>query len=113
MMNEEIKIPDFSIDAGHELALFIWNSDNKLIFLNEDTFCITKSEQCSTYVLPFTKCVSNKSPIMWLKRLKGRYLGTTIGERMSRLLIPKLPELISSRATHDSRPSKNRSPKTV
>lgn len=75
MMNEEIKIPDFSIDAGHELALFIWNSDNKLTFLNEDTFCITKSEQCSTYVLPFTKCVSN-TPLIHDYALKGaeRYI---------------------------------------
>lgn len=50
---------DFSIDASHELALFIWNNGNGVPFKKESLFCIKEKPSCASFVAPFVPCVSN------------------------------------------------------
>ncbi|KAG8225267.1 hypothetical protein J437_LFUL006500, partial [Ladona fulva] len=59
---------DFSIDASHELALFIWNSGQGVRLTHSEAFCLTSpqdkaaNKSCVTWPLPFKACGDVKSP---------------------------------------------------
>lgn len=42
-------LTDFTIDAAHELALFIWNVDNSLTLKSVPYFCSHYGAECAIY----------------------------------------------------------------
>jgi hypothetical protein len=42
-------LTDFTIDAAHELALFIWNVDNNLALKSVPYFCSRYGLECAIY----------------------------------------------------------------
>lgn len=54
-------LTDFTIDAAHELALFIWNVDKNLVLKSVPYFCSRYGLECAIYAKEENVfCVSNK-----------------------------------------------------
>ncbi|XP_071447012.1 beta-1,3-glucosyltransferase [Hetaerina americana] len=62
------EVSDFSIDAAHELASFIWNSGQGAPLTHSRAFCLTMDQnkteipRCATWPLPFEPCGEPESP---------------------------------------------------
>lgn len=65
MVKEKPNSSDFSIDASHELATFIWDEGQGPTLQHSSLLCLRADPHCATYPKPFEICVStnNKSKI--------------------------------------------------
>ncbi|GLV32364.1 uncharacterized protein CBL_00927 [Carabus blaptoides fortunei] len=47
---------EFSIDASHEFAIFVWNKGRGPVLTHEVSFCVEEEPHCAAYVEPFVPC---------------------------------------------------------
>lgn len=58
-IKKSIRKTDFSIDASHELALFLRNNLNEISLINSSHFCFNNGTDCATYITKTNSCVGN------------------------------------------------------